>query len=50
MIDAQLRSFKSRRLHQAVVLDEAGEVSGLITLGDIPEELVGSIQDEHDMK
>jgi len=49
-IDTQLRSFKTRRLHQAVVLNEEGEVSGLITLEDILEELVGSIQDEHDMK
>jgi putative hemolysin len=47
-IDAQLRSFQARKLHQAVVLDSKGEVAGLITLEDIIEELVGSIQDEHD--
>lgn len=47
-IDALLRSFKARKLHQAVVLDQEGNVSGLITLEDILEELVGSIQDEHD--
>jgi CBS domain containing-hemolysin-like protein len=47
-IDAQLRSFKARKLHQAIVLDSRGEVAGLITLEDILEELVGSIQDEHD--
>jgi CBS domain containing-hemolysin-like protein len=47
-IDIQLRSFQARRLHQAVVLDNAGKVVGLITLEDILEELVGSIQDEHD--
>ncbi len=47
-IDAQLRSFQNRKLHQAVVLDSEGKVSGLITLEDILEELVGSIQDEHD--
>jgi Mg2+/Co2+ transporter CorB len=47
-IDALLRSFKARKLHQAVVLDRQGSVSGLITLEDILEELVGSIQDEHD--
>ncbi len=47
-IDAQLRSFQARKLHQAVVLDKEGEVVGLITLEDILEELVGSIQDEHD--
>ena len=48
-IDAQLRSFQARKLHQAVVLDKAGKVAGLITLEDILEELVGSIKDEHDV-
>ncbi len=47
-IDAQLRSFQAKKLHQAVVLDDNGKVIGLITLEDILEELVGSIQDEHD--
>jgi len=48
-IDAQLRSFQAKKLHQAVVLDNEGKVAGLITLEDILEELVGSIQDEHDL-
>jgi putative hemolysin len=48
-IDAQLRSFQARKIHQAVVLDKEGKVAGLITLEDILEELVGSIQDEHDL-
>ena len=47
-IDAQLRSFQANRLHQAVVLDQEGEAAGLVTLEDILEELVGSIEDEHD--
>ena len=47
-IDAQLRGFQNRKLHQAVVLDSEGKVTGLITLEDIIEELVGSIEDEHD--
>ena len=47
-IDSLLRNFKARKLHQAVVLNQEGNVSGLITLEDILEELVGSIQDEHD--
>ena len=47
-IDVQLRSFKAKRLHQAIVLDNGGKVVGLITLEDILEELVGSIRDEHD--
>jgi putative hemolysin len=47
-INSQLRHFKSRRLHQAVVLNEEGEVRGLITLEDILEQMVGSIEDEYD--
>jgi putative hemolysin len=47
-IDVQLRSFKAKRLHQAIVLDGEGAVAGLATLEDILEELVGSIRDEHD--
>jgi len=42
------RSFRARKLHQAVVLDEKGEVVGLITLEDILEQMVGSIEDEYD--
>jgi putative hemolysin len=48
-IDSQLRSFQTKKLHQAVVLNKQGNVVGLITLEDILEELVGSIQDEHDL-
>jgi len=48
-IDAQLRGFQAKKLHQAVVLDKEGKAAGLITLEDILEELVGSIQDEHDL-
>ncbi|MBN2844510.1 MAG: DUF21 domain-containing protein [Deltaproteobacteria bacterium] len=47
-IDEQLRSFQEKRLHQAVVLDEKGNVTGLVTLEDIVEELVGAIKDEYD--
>jgi len=47
-IDRQLRDFKSQRLHQAVVLDKEGEVAGLVTLEDILEQMVGSIEDEYD--
>jgi Mg2+/Co2+ transporter CorB len=49
-IDAQLRRFKRKRIHQAVVLNNEGQISGLITLEDIVEELVGSIKDEHDLE
>jgi putative hemolysin len=48
-IDAQLRSFQAKKLHQAVVFDNEGKMAGLVTLEDILEELVGSIQDEHDL-
>ena len=47
-IDAQLRAFKSRKRHQAVVLNNKGGVAGLITLEDILEQMVGSIEDEYD--
>ena len=47
-IDSQLRSFKSRKLHQAIVLNEEGEVTGAIMLEDILEQMVGSIEDEYD--
>jgi putative hemolysin len=48
-INSQLRHFKARRLHQAIVLDEQGDVTGLITLEDILEQMVGSIEDEYDV-
>ncbi|MFC1821345.1 CNNM domain-containing protein, partial [Thermodesulfobacteriota bacterium] len=47
-IDVQLRRFQARKLHQAIVQNDEGQAVGLVTLEDILEELVGSIQDEHD--
>jgi len=47
-IDSQLKNFRIKRVHQAVVLGGDGKPVGLITLEDILEELVGSIKDEHD--
>ena len=47
-IDVQLRRFKKMRRHLAIVVNRKNIPIGLITLEDIIEELVGSIQDEHD--
>ena len=43
-----LEEFKKDRSHMAIVIDEYGTISGLVTIEDILEELVGEIKDEHD--
>lgn len=48
MIDDLLDDFRRKRLHMAIVVDEFGGTSGLITMEDVLEEIVGEIHDEYD--
>ena len=48
--DSLLEEFKKDRSHLAIVIDEYGTICGLVTIEDILEELVGEIEDEHDVE
>lgn len=47
-ISKLLRDMQARRVHLAIVVDEYGGTSGMVTLEDVIEEIVGEIRDEHD--
>jgi len=50
LLTHQLNAFRKRKAHFALVVDEYGDVQGLVTLEDIIEEVVGEIADEHDIE
>ena len=49
-LGALLRDFQSKKSHMAIVIDEYGEIAGLVTLEDVLEQIVGEIEDEHDFE
>jgi len=48
-LNVLLEEFRAKRNHMAVVIDEYGQVSGVVTIEDVLEQIVGEIEDEHDI-
>jgi magnesium and cobalt transporter len=48
-LNVLLEEFRANRNHMAVVVDEYGQVSGVVTIEDVLEQIVGEIEDEHDV-
>lgn len=49
-LNVLLKEFRAKRQHMAVVIDEYGGVAGLVTIEDVLEQIVGEIEDEHDVE
>ena len=49
-LNVLLKEFRSSRNHIAIVVDEYGGVSGMVTIEDVLEQIVGDIEDEHDLE
>ena len=49
-LNVLLKEFRSNRNHMAIVVDEYGGVAGLVTIEDVLEQIVGDIEDEHDLE
>jgi magnesium and cobalt transporter len=49
-LNVLLKEFRSSRNHMAIVVDEYGGISGMVTIEDVLEQIVGEIEDEHDVE